>query len=339
MHDDERPAATPSLVESVPQRIATGPRAFLILLAALSPLALVALIVVLEGYSAFNPLLFVTLGMIVALWLLAAALCWLVVDRLALRPLRRLTASVRTYHPGAIIDPLPRMQTEARELRELGEAFHAISAMVARSQDELADGLERQRALSREIHHRVKNNLQIVASLISLHARGAQTPEAAEAYAVIMRRVDALAVVQRYNFADVDDDAGVQLKPLMAELLTNLRSSHSSGTPATPYAIRLQPVRIARDRAIAIAFLVTELVELAMMRRRGAAIEIAMDPGGEDGSGIVLSVASAAFVQPEGTPPPLRDNGERVTAGLTRQLRARLDYEPLAGRFSFAIPG
>src|SRR3546814_3602585 len=62
----------------------------------------------------------------------------------------------------------------SQEIRELGEAFRTISRTVALHEADLAEGLIRQTKLTREVHHRVKNNLQVISSLINFHARGAR---------------------------------------------------------------------------------------------------------------------------------------------------------------------
>jgi two-component system, sensor histidine kinase PdtaS len=84
-------------------------------------------------------------------------------------------------------------------------------------------------ATIREVHHRVKNNLQVVASLLNLHARGAKTEDASAAYASIQRRVDALAVVHRNHYAELEENRGVALKPLISELGANLRANAPAG--------------------------------------------------------------------------------------------------------------
>ena len=117
------------------------------------------------------------------MWAAAAGIAWFVVDRLLIRPLRRLRTNVAAFTPGDVIDPGANAPIAAQEIRELGETFRAISRTVALHEQGLADGLVRQTKLTREVHHRVKNNLQVISSLINFHARGAQSPDATAAYA------------------------------------------------------------------------------------------------------------------------------------------------------------
>ena len=108
---------------------------------------------------------------------------------------------------------------------------------VARHEANLEAAVERQTRLVREVHHRVKNNLQVVASLLNLHSRGSPNEEVAAAYASIQRRVDALAVVHRNHFAELEENKGVALKPLISELAANLRAT--APLAAANMAIRL----------------------------------------------------------------------------------------------------
>ena len=137
-----------------------------------------------------SPLL-IALILPLLMWAAAAAISWLVVDRLLVAPLRALRASIATYVPGDVPDPAMLRALPAQEIRELGDTFRALSRTVAIHEAGLAEGLVRQTKLTREVHHRVKNNLQVIASLINFHARSARTPEATVAYASIQRRVRA----------------------------------------------------------------------------------------------------------------------------------------------------
>ena len=73
----------------------------------------------------------------------------------------------------------------------------------------MSGALEGQRRLVREVHHRVKNNLQVVASLLNIHGRSAETAEARGAYAGISRRVGALSIVHRNHFAEMEENRGI----------------------------------------------------------------------------------------------------------------------------------
>ena len=72
----------------------------------------------------------------------------------------------------------------------------------------MAEALEGQRRLVREVHHRVKNNLQVVASLLNIHGRSADSPRPGPLMSAIGRRVDALSVVHRNHFAEIEENAG-----------------------------------------------------------------------------------------------------------------------------------
>ncbi len=112
----------------------------------------------------------------------------------------------------------PPLTTPALEIRTLGDAFQRAAQTITRHETELEEGLARQTKLTREVHHRVKNNLQVVASLLNIHARGAHSVEASDAYATIQRRVDALALVHRSHYAELEVNQGIALRPLIGEL-------------------------------------------------------------------------------------------------------------------------
>ena len=166
----------------------------------------------------------------VLMWILAALITWLLVSRLLVQPLKRLESSVRDYHPGQTTMDLPRKLGPAREIQELRDAFARAVARVDQSELEMTGALEGQRRLVREVHHRVKNNLQVVASLLNIHGRTADTPEARSAYAGISRRVGALSIVHRNHFAEMEENRGISLRPLLSELAAELRA----GAPRKP---------------------------------------------------------------------------------------------------------
>ncbi|RVT42123.1 sensor histidine kinase [Sphingobium algorifonticola] len=273
------------------------------------------------------------------MWFAAAAIGWFVVNRLLIRPLVLLRRTVAAYQPGVPLQPLQPVRTPAQEIVDLGETFREISEDVATHEAEMAEGLARQRKLTREVHHRVKNNLQIIASLINLHSRSAETVEAAEAYGSIQRRVDALSVVHRNHYAELEENRGVGIRALVGELSASLRASAPDNGARLAIQVESADLYVTQDVAVPIAFLVTELVELAMLCDPATMIQISILPVSDaDGARAQVMVTSAALRTTPVLQERLVGRFDRVLTGLSRQLRAPLVRDEAEGRFAIAVP-
>ena len=270
------------------------------------------------------------------MWAAAASIAWFVVDRLLINPLRRLRASVAAYVPGEEIDTGSLRTVPAQEIRELGDTFRTISRTVAAHEQGLAEGLVRQTKLTREVHHRVKNNLQVISSLINFHARGARSPDATVAYASIQRRVDALSVVHRYHFAEMEENRGLSLRSVIGELASNIRATAPDRSADLGITLDVEPFFATQDVAVAVAFLATEIIELAMMCDDRAQIRISLRAD-EDEKRAVLRVSSPSLIQCDALQREIDNRYGRVMEGLSRQLRSALHHEPLTGAYEITI--
>lgn len=270
----------------------------------------------------------------VLMWLFSAVIGWFIVDRLLLRPLSAMGKAISAYQPGDKSFEAPAAKSPAREISALGDAFDQVTRTVARHEAELEDAVERQKMLVREVHHRVKNNLQVVASLLNIHSRGSSSEEAAAAYASIQRRVDALAVVHRNHYAELEKTPGVALRALISELGASLRASAPSGAERMQIRLSLEPLYANQDVAVSVAFLVTEAVEFAMLCDCNQ-VSIALEP--DEPGRARLTLESAALGETATCPDELRERFERIITGLARQLRSNPDRDVKEGRFSLSI--
>jgi len=270
----------------------------------------------------------------VVMWLAAGLTGWWIVNRQLLRPLGAIQRVVSSYRPGDRPLELPNLRSPAREIGELGLAFDNVTRTVARHEAELEAAVERQTKLVREVHHRVKNNLQVVASLLNLHSRGSRSEDAAAAYASIQRRVDALAVVHRNHYAELEENRGVALRPLVSELAANLRATAPAAAASMQMRLDVEPVHVTQDVAVSVAFLVTEIAEFGMLCGAGQASIVleSAEPGTARLSIEVDSLAGEAARDEA-----LADRFDRVITGLARQLRSTLERDPERGRYSVRI--
>ena len=267
------------------------------------------------------------------MWILAAIITWLLVSRLLVRPLRRLERAVLAYRPGEGTLDLPKRLGPSEEIQELRNAFARTIARVEESERETMGALEGQRRLVREVHHRVKNNLQVVASLLNIHGRSADTVEARAAYAGISRRVGALSVVHRNHFAEMEENRGIALRPLLSELAAELRGSAPEVARRLTIELELDTVYTTQDVAVAIAFLITEIVEFAMLNRPADGVEISLRRTSELTARLTLT---SQILVPDEEEDPEKLQFERIVSGLAKQLRSTLERK--LGRYSVDFP-
>jgi len=269
----------------------------------------------------------------VLMWVFAALLSWLLVSRLLIRPLKRLQQAVTKYQPGEKALDLPRKLGPSTEIQGLRDAFGRAVARVEDSEREMADALDGQRRLVREVHHRVKNNLQVVASLLNIHGRTAETVDARDAYAGIGRRVGALSIVHRNHFAEMEENRGIALRPLLAELAAELRAGAPEPARKLAVDLELETVNTTQDVAVAVSFLVTEIVEFAMLNRPEDPVEISLRRTSALTARLTLS---SPVLVPDESERREKAQFERIIAGLAKQLRSPLDRK--LGRYSVDLP-
>jgi two-component sensor histidine kinase len=267
------------------------------------------------------------------MWIAAAMITWLLVSRLLIRPLKRLERAVVRYQPGDPALDLPRKLGPATEIQELRDVFARAVTRVDESEREMADALEGQRRLVREVHHRVKNNLQVVASLLNIHGRSADTDDARAAYAGIGRRVGALSIVHRSHFAEMEENRGIALRPLISELAAELRAGAPEAARGLSIDLDLDTVNTTQDVAVAVSFLITEIVEFAMLNRPNDAVEISLQRSSELTARLSLT---SPVLNPEEADQREKVQFERIVAGLAKQLRSTLERK--LGRYSVDLP-
>lgn len=147
---------------------------------------------------------------------LAWAAIWVATDRQVTRwidYLRRIALAYRSGHYSI----RPALENAPAEFHMLGDSLANMADAIQDRDKRLREALAQKSLLIREIHHRVKNNLQIVVSLLNIQARELKDPAAEDALRQARMRINALALVHRI-LHDVEDQTVVDLKPLLEDL-------------------------------------------------------------------------------------------------------------------------
>jgi len=219
-------------------------------------------------------------------------------------------------------------EAEAEARREAEE----VRRLAAEKDAALAENQE----LLRELQHRVRNNLQLLSSLMTLQVAAATGPGEALALDPARRRIHALALAHDARFA-VKEGSSIDLRSLCRAV------AQECGDEAGP-EIRMagdsEPLLVNPARATACALIVEELVCRATARERGQAplvIDIELHDRGSEG--FILSVRDngQGAIPDAGAALP-KDLSLRLVESLSTQIRAELSVADDRRGYSLLVP-
>lgn len=164
----------------------------------------------------------------IAALLLASFAIWVGANRLVLRWLAELRVLADQFAQGNFTGDYAKFARAPRELGLLSADMHGMAYDIESRDQELKAALVAKTALTHDIHHRVKNNLQIVSSLLTLQAAKITDPAARDALAQTRARIGALAQIHRllYEESHDSDHGNVNISSLLNALCIQLRALH-----------------------------------------------------------------------------------------------------------------
>ena len=267
------------------------------------------------------------------IWLLAIGAGWLAIEVFVARPLSSLEAAARGYARGEDVGDSPALLSAPSEIRSLRRTLAAMAKTLRGRELRLVEALAEERALLREVHHRVKNNLQMVASLLNIQSRAASDESESWGLARAHDRVQLLAVVHQriYSSGELRD---VRVDDIAAEVARQLLQSRGASAKEINLVMELGSARAGVDRAVPLAFLIGEGVSVALdaLSDLGAVELKLMLQQDEDG---VTRFAIDASVDAERarTPGP----GARLIDAFARQLNATIGRDPARPYMLWAV--
>jgi PAS domain S-box-containing protein len=230
------------------------------------------------------------------------------------------------------VDITDRVAAEAERETMLAELTRLNSELEARVQartSELTAALREREVLLQEVHHRVKNNLQVISSLMNMQMRklGAGTERAA--LEECQTRVEAIALIHEQLYQS-RDYANVPFSEYTRTLVSNVFRTMGVSIGQVKLDLAIASVAVPVDKAIPCGLVVNELITNSLKHgfRDGRPGEIRVELD-RDGDQIRLIVSDNGV----GLPPGLdvrgsRTLGLRLVNTLVRQLRATLVVGP-----------
>jgi len=200
---------------------------------------------------------------------------------------------------------------------------------LTQAQEALETSLKEKEVLLRELHHRVKNNLQVISSLLSLQGRGTDSPETRRVLDEIQNRVRSMSLIHDTLSAG-PSISEIRFDDYVNRLVTHLGISYGRDAGEIHTALDVPEIALSIDTAMICGLILNELVSNAMEHAFGEVasgrIDIRMTA---DGERYTLSV---------------RDNGVGIAPGVDLDNPATLGLQlvdalagQLGGKLEFDV--
>jgi hypothetical protein len=171
------------------------------------------------SWARLNPL--VSVGVPMLAFLAAFLAVYMAADRMVIRWLAYLERVAAVYARGRF-GVRPSVSAEApSEVRSLAATLGEMADTIVARDASLRESLAQKDALLREIHHRVKNNLQVITSLLNLQQRSLADPAGRAVLADTRQRISALALIYRALYQS-EDLRRVDVRSFLEELIGQL---------------------------------------------------------------------------------------------------------------------
>jgi two-component sensor histidine kinase len=212
-----------------------------------------------------------------------------------------------------------RVQTELRERQQI--------------ETQLRASLKEKEVLLKEVHHRVKNNLQMVSSLLNLQANTIENPEVLKPFIESQQRVKTMALIHEKLYQS-DNLAKIDFTEYVQALVGGMFQSYWSSKSTTHLHVEVAPVELAVDVAIPCGLIINELVSNALKyafpNDRSGEIKILFSQS--DIQQYRLTVADSGIGIPENLnfqqSPSL---GLQLVCALARKLRGTIELDRTNG--------
>jgi len=196
-------------------------------------------------------------------WLVGMATALFAARRLVIRPVRMLRDEMRRFARGQRDAAMVLAPGAALEIQDTVNTFNKLELIVARNESALALTAEGKLLLLREVHHRIKNNLQMISSIISIQRRKTIDPEVAKVLRSLQDRVLSIATVDQSLFT-TGDVADVRADILIASIAKRLIEVNLEPGHGVQISTRFEVVMLHADQAGPLSLLANEAVTNAL---------------------------------------------------------------------------
>lgn len=288
-----------------------------------------------SGYMSggnFNPLIYAAIPLLA--WLFGFLAIWLSTDQLILTHIRRMRRATLDFAKGDRNARVGTLNNPPASILALGKNFDEMADRIIEREATIGDSLAEKETLLREIHHRVKNNLQIIISLLNMQERKLKDKEGLAAIVETRSRINAIALVHK-GLYESKDLRYVNMEKFLDRLLPEL--SIALGLKARRIKVigSVECELMEADTATPVALFIVEAITNSVKHGvdGGGAITIKIS---QCGPKVTASVSDNGGVNAQ-TPKTTGGMGTKLMRGFARQLGGTLTKTPSQDGYEVAL--
>jgi two-component sensor histidine kinase len=280
----------------------------------------------------FNPLAYAAMPILA--WLFGFMAIWLSTDQLILTHIGRMRSATLKFAKGDRSARVGTLKNPPASLHALGKNFDLMADRIVEREAIIKDSLDEKETLLREIHHRVKNNLQIIISLLNMQERKLTDEKGLNAIVETRSRINAIALVHR-GLYESKDLRFIKMQTFIDRLLPELSVALGFKDRGISVSSTADCRPMEADTAIPVALFIVEALTNSVKHgvANGGTIEISLMQSGDD---VTVSVRDKGqLIRDEQTSES--GMGTKLMKGFARQLGGDLTTNRFAKEYETTL--
>lgn len=197
------------------------------------------------------------------MWFASLIVAWMATSMYVSKHVIRLRKSMLAFAESRRVPDASAFDAAPNEIRDLAESFIGMTDRVLHDEAQIEETLRQKDILLREVHHRVKNNLQLIASIMSMQIRKSRSQEVKGLIKSLHDRVNSLATIHR-NLYQTTAQADVAMQELLAEIVQQVTRMGARKDRNIALATDFAALTLNTDQAVPLSLFVTEAVTNAL---------------------------------------------------------------------------
>lgn len=253
-------------------------------------------------------------------WAFAFLAIWLATNKLLINHLHPMNLAAKKFADGNYAARVGKLKDAPAQIQELAGTLDIMAQHISERDTKLTDSLSEKETLLREIHHRVKNNLQIIISLLNMQKRQLKDPTYTDAITETRNRINAIALVHKALY-ESDDIREVEMAPFLTQLISQVGRALLTDKKNITVKVGIDCMPRDADRATTIAMFIVEAMTNCVKHGvpNGGHIDIEVKDHLDE---TIVKVEDNGGRQKKTleTKPLQKGTGDRLMKGFARQL-------------------